>query len=74
MVPSCYLGENDAQLIRVGGAIPSMATDLWILAHPDLRKTERIRIFWFMSQDLQRVALRSGGIGRRGLSAREVDT
>ena len=41
----CYLGENDAQLSRVGGAIPSMATDLWILTHPDLRKTERIRIF-----------------------------
>ena len=41
----CYLAENDAQLSRVGGAIPSMATDLWILTHPDLRRTERIRIF-----------------------------
>ena len=41
----CYLGENDEQLRRVGGAIPSMATDLWLLTHPDLRKTERIRIF-----------------------------
>ena len=41
----CYLGENDAQLSRVGGAIPSMATDLWILTHSDLRRTERIRIF-----------------------------
>lgn len=41
----CYLGENDAQLIRVGGAIPSLATDLWILTHPDLRKTERVRVF-----------------------------
>lgn len=41
----CYLGENDAQLTRVGGAIPSMATDLWALTHPDLRRTERIRVF-----------------------------
>ena len=41
----CYLGENDEQLRRVGGAIPLMATDLWVLTHPDLRKTERIRIF-----------------------------
>ena len=41
----CYLGENDAQLSRVGGTIPSMATDLWILTHPDLRRTERARIF-----------------------------
>ena len=41
----CYLGENDEQLRRMGGAIPSMATDLWVLTHPDLRKTERIRVF-----------------------------
>ncbi len=41
----CYLGENDGQLIRVGKEIPSLATDLWILTHPDLRKTERIRVF-----------------------------
>ena len=41
----CYLGENDKQLSRVGGAITTMATDLWVLTHPDLRKTERIRIF-----------------------------
>ena len=41
----CYLGEIDEQLRRVGGAIPSMATDLWVLTHPDLRRTERIRMF-----------------------------
>ena len=41
----CYLGENDKQLIRVGKEIPSMAIDLWVLTHPDLRKAERIRIF-----------------------------
>ena len=41
----CYLGENDDQLSRLGGTIPSMATDLWILTHPDLRRTGRIRAF-----------------------------
>ena len=41
----CYLAETEEQLVRVGGAIPSMATDLWVLTHPDLRRTERIRIF-----------------------------
>ena len=41
----CYLGENDGQLIRVGSEIPSMVTDLWILTHPDLRKTTRVRVF-----------------------------
>lgn len=52
----CYLGENDAQLSRVGGAIPSMATDLWILTHPDLRRTERIRIFLDHISGLARTA------------------
>lgn len=41
----CYLGDNDQLLRRVSAAIPSMATDLWLLTHPDLRKTGRIRVF-----------------------------
>ena len=41
----CYLGENDQKLIRVGKEIPALATALWILTHPDLRKTGRIRVF-----------------------------
>jgi len=41
----CYLGDNDERLLRVGREIPSMSADLWTLAHPDLRKTERVRIF-----------------------------
>jgi len=41
----CYLGEPDRRLVRVGKAIPALATDLWLLTHPDLRKTARIRAF-----------------------------
>ena len=41
----CYLGESDEQLTRVGKEIPSMASDLWILTHPDLRKSGRVRVF-----------------------------
>ena len=52
----CYLGENDQQLSRVGKEIPALATDLWILTHPDLRRTERIRIFL---DHVTRVAKRS---------------
>ncbi|RDD61096.1 LysR family transcriptional regulator [Ferruginivarius sediminum] len=39
----CYLGDSDKRLVRIGGTIPSLATDLWLLTHPDLRKTARIR-------------------------------
>ncbi len=41
----CYLGEKDPHLVRVSGEIPSMETDLWILTHADLQRTERVRVF-----------------------------
>ena len=72
----CYLGENDARLSRVGGTIPSMATDLWILTHPDLRRTGRVRVFSDHVAELAKgshfglakngVAMRNAGTGRTG--------
>lgn len=41
----CYLGDGDPRLVRWGDTIPALATDLWLLTHPDLRKTARIRAF-----------------------------
>ena len=41
----CYLGDSDQRLIRVGEAIPALSADLWLLTHPDLRETARIRAF-----------------------------
>jgi DNA-binding transcriptional LysR family regulator len=41
----CYLGDREARLVRVGETIPALAVDLWLLTHPDLRKTARIRAF-----------------------------
>ena len=41
----CYLADSDQQLIRVGEPIPELSTDLWLLTHPDLRKTARIQAF-----------------------------
>lgn len=39
----CYLADADNQLVRIGHPIPALATELWLLTHPDLRKTARIR-------------------------------
>lgn len=39
----CYLGDPDQRLARFGSTIPELATDLWILTHPDLRKSARVR-------------------------------
>ncbi|WP_290649962.1 LysR family transcriptional regulator [Aquisalimonas sp.] len=39
----CYIGDPDPRLTRLSDPISELATDLWILIHPDLRNTRRIR-------------------------------
>lgn len=41
----CYLADADPALVRLGEPIPELATDLWLLTHPDLRRVARIRAF-----------------------------
>lgn len=41
----CYLGDAERGLVRVGEPLDAMASDLWLLNHPDLRRTERVRVF-----------------------------
>ncbi|MFC4352585.1 LysR family transcriptional regulator [Fodinicurvata halophila] len=41
----CYLGDGAPELRRLGAPIPELATDLWLLTHPDLRRVARIRAF-----------------------------
>nr|WP_297459807.1 LysR family transcriptional regulator [uncultured Halomonas sp.] len=41
----CYLCDGDDRLARIGEPIPELATDLWLLTHPDLRRVARIRAF-----------------------------
>ena len=39
----CFLGDGDPRLQRVGEPLPELATELWLLTHPDLQRTARIR-------------------------------
>ena len=39
----CYLADDDPALARLAPPIEEVATDLWLLIHPDLRKVARIR-------------------------------
>jgi len=39
----CYVGDADDRLVRVGDPVESLDMDLWVLTHPDLRNTARIR-------------------------------
>ncbi|TFH88562.1 LysR family transcriptional regulator [Billgrantia azerbaijanica] len=41
----CYLADAEPTLARQGEPIAELATDLWLLTHPDLRRVARIRAF-----------------------------
>jgi DNA-binding transcriptional LysR family regulator len=38
-----YLGDADSALEKLGNFIDDLAVDLWLLIHPDLRQTARVR-------------------------------
>jgi DNA-binding transcriptional LysR family regulator len=39
----CYLGDADKRLVRVGRLLEWMTIELWVLTHPDLRHTARVK-------------------------------
>ena len=41
----CYIGNARPDLTRIGAPIPELDLDLWILTHPDLRHSARVRAF-----------------------------
>ena len=41
----CYLGDLDPALRRLGEPMAELATELWVLTHPDLTTSGRIRAF-----------------------------
>lgn len=41
----CFLGDGDPDLERLSPPDPKLDLGLWLLYHPDLRHTQRIRIF-----------------------------
>lgn len=49
----CYAGDSDDRLIRVSDPIRNLDMDLWVLTHPDLRGTARVRtLMSFLCDDL----------------------
>jgi len=39
----CYLGDADNRLLRIGEPLEALTLELWILTHPDLRHTARVK-------------------------------
>jgi DNA-binding transcriptional LysR family regulator len=41
----CFIGDVRPTLVRLGPPVPDFAADLWLLTHPDLRQSARVRVF-----------------------------
>jgi DNA-binding transcriptional LysR family regulator len=41
----CFVGDRNRGLVRVGGIVPDLDVDLWLLTHADLRHSARVRAF-----------------------------
>jgi len=49
----CYAGDMDERLIRVSDPISNLDMELWVLTHPDLRNSAKIRaLMSFLYNDL----------------------
>lgn len=42
---ACVIGDDDPELVRLRPPEPNFGMDLWILTHPDLRGTARVKAF-----------------------------
>lgn len=52
---ACYMGDAEPGLVRLPGARASKAQDLWVLTHPDLTNTPRIKhLMQFLSSALEK--------------------
>ncbi|HET9444877.1 MAG TPA: LysR family transcriptional regulator [Steroidobacteraceae bacterium] len=51
----CYLADTDSRLERRRAPLKEMTTALWVVTHPDLARTARVRLFMdFMTSALAR--------------------
>ncbi len=51
----CYIGDTDGRLVRVGEPIEPLTLELWVLTHPDLRHTARVKaLIAYLYEELKR--------------------
>jgi DNA-binding transcriptional LysR family regulator len=65
MLP-CFVGDREADLVRVPPGNLQSYRDVWILSHPDLRETARLRVFreFIIKAILKHRSLIEGGCPR----------
>jgi len=53
----CYVGDADSRFVRVGDPLEALTLELWILTHPDLRHTARVKALMdFLQERLKQEA------------------
>jgi DNA-binding transcriptional LysR family regulator len=51
----CFVADTRPTLVRLAVPAPDLADDLWLLTHPDLRHSPRVRVFLdFMAAEIAR--------------------
>lgn len=51
----CFIADTRPGLVRLAAPEPEFAADLWLLTHPDLRHSPRVRVFLdFMADEITR--------------------
>jgi DNA-binding transcriptional LysR family regulator len=64
MLPS-HIGDSDSDLVRLLGPLKEPLTACYLLAHPDLHKTPRVRAFFdFMIEEIEQFRPMLTGRGR----------
>jgi len=54
-VMPCYLGDADPRLVRIGDLLEFRTLELWVLTHPDLRHTARVKaLIAFLYEELHK--------------------
>lgn len=64
----CFIGDGSADLQRLGDSLPDCAAELWLLTHPDLRETTRVKVvFQLLQAELSAMmGLAAADRGQRG--------
>lgn len=62
---ACYMSDPEPGLVRIPGTAPIAGLDIWVLTHPDLRETPRIKLLMGFIADML-VAQRDLIEGRSG--------
>jgi len=61
-VLSCFLGDAEPGLVRIGEPVPECDSELWLLSHPELRETVRVKALrqWLLKALQAQAALLAG--------------